>query len=63
MDTWRQDVLERRKSKSNPSPNSEVGVCMGCLVGEAAGAEVSQRERESEQDTISEWEQGPCKPR
>lgn len=36
----------RRKSKSNPSPNSEMGVCMGCLVGEAAGAEVSQRERE-----------------
>ena len=35
----------RRKSKSNPSPNSEVGVCMGCLVGETAGAEVSQRER------------------
>ena len=40
----------RRKSKSNPSPNSEVGVCMGCLVGETAGAEVSQRERERERE-------------
>ena len=52
----------RRKSKSNPSPNSEVGVCMGCLVGETAGAEVSQRERERERASRTRYQSGSRDP-
>lgn len=51
--------LSRRNSKSKPSPDLEVGRCLGCL----RNSEEKQLEQMRAREMTMEQGRGPCPPR